>query len=171
MVKRRINVHINPKINLRFPSTISSAPMLYRPIPRPLMNSRDLWTFSHFWTRSRGFEAYFPRDSFPRISRRWIRLTCEAQRQARAPRGGGWWHTPSPRPVFSESTGLIWRTASLELSLLAGTQGECHFEDGGEAEYTPLPEGLVLGDDPLGARGHGEADVRRGKIGGRRSSV
>jgi hypothetical protein len=70
MVNRKINVQINPKINFRLPSTISSAPMLYSPIPRPLMNSSDLWTFSHFCTRSRGFDAYFPSDSLPRISKR-----------------------------------------------------------------------------------------------------
>lgn len=75
IVNRRISIHSSPRMSLRFPSTMSSAPMLKSWIPRPRMYSRALWTFSHFCTRSRGLDAYLPRDSLPRISRRWMSST------------------------------------------------------------------------------------------------
>ena len=83
IVNRRIKVHIMPRINFKFPSMISnvehlyqglkevcwvntpSDPMLVNLIPRPVMYSRALFTFSAFWMRSRGFLLYLPRDTSP----------------------------------------------------------------------------------------------------------
>lgn len=57
MVKRRMRVQIRPRMILLFPSTTSSAPIFVIWMPRRLMKSSDLFTFSNFCTRSLGREA------------------------------------------------------------------------------------------------------------------
>lgn len=138
IVKRRINIHNSPRINFKFPSTISSAPMLYSCIPRSRTYSRALCTFSHFCTRSRGFEAYFPSDSFPRISRRCISSTYApnsdkiSARERRMLREvvveyrSAQRRTPVARSFCSDCAGGMLRDASLVFSLAPMTDLSVH---------------------------------------------
>lgn len=139
MVKRRMRVQIRPRIIFRLPSTTSSAPMLTSWILLLLTKSSALLTFSNFWTRSLGLEAYLPRDSWERISSRWMR------------------RVPSERSVHRS---LMTRPRA-EILLLS-LQAEARQKQGAGAEASgggdiPFREGLLLHNNPLLLKGSHDA--------------
>ena len=58
---------------------LPSGPMFVNLTPRDVMNSRALFTFSAFWTLSRGFLLYLPKETSPIRDYRYCALQVKRE--------------------------------------------------------------------------------------------
>lgn len=147
MVNLSINVHISPNIIFLFPSTTSSAPIFVIWIPRPLIKLSATLTFSKRWTRNFGLEAYRPRDSLPRTSRRWMSMTLSERVQPLIPYSNQ--RVGSSYPIGKVGDQVINRhvpAANFRIQPAKIHQLDCVYSI---SRWLPFSKGLLLNRHPL----------------------